>query len=177
MNPSIIPLYYFCSIAGFIMVVGGIYLIYKQKIYIDRESKEITEIETPFGKFRTNVPALALFVLGFFPLIYPIVNISREVEKVQIKGTVTSNKYPVQVFAAIESYSLLKGSGEFNLQVPALKKTDKGYKIIYLVENTSDDAIAEISKQKDGEIILPEKKFLIGTSYQASTIPPRPDDF
>ena len=53
----IIPLYYLCSVAGLVMVVGGIWLIYKEKIFIDRETKQITEIEIPGGwKFRTNIP-------------------------------------------------------------------------------------------------------------------------
>ena len=34
-----------------------IWLIYKEKIFIDRETKQITEIEIPGGwKFRTNIP-------------------------------------------------------------------------------------------------------------------------
>ncbi len=44
MDTNVIPLYYLSSFAGLVMVVGGIWLIYKQKICIDSESKQVTEI-------------------------------------------------------------------------------------------------------------------------------------
>jgi hypothetical protein len=67
------PLYYLSSFAGLVMVAGGIWLLYKQKIYIDSESKQVIEVELPIGKFKTNLPVLVLFALGFVPLIYPLV--------------------------------------------------------------------------------------------------------
>jgi hypothetical protein len=98
MDPKIIPLYYLSSLAGLIMVAGGIWLLYKQKIYIDKESNQVTEIETPLGKFKTNVPALVLFALGFVPLIYPIVQSSGFAEEVRIMGNVKAGTFPVQVY-------------------------------------------------------------------------------
>jgi hypothetical protein len=60
------------ELTGVAMVVGGMWLIYKQKVYIDKESNQPVEVKLPGNfSFKSNYPALALFVLGFFPLIYP----------------------------------------------------------------------------------------------------------
>jgi hypothetical protein len=159
MENSIIPLYYLCSIAGFIMVVGGIWLIYKQKIYIDRESKQVTEIETPIGKFKTNIPALVLFALGFVPLIYPIVKMSeftKEITKeVKIVGNVKSSVHPVQVYAVLQMDSLIQDR-DFSLWVPS---SFSEYRIIYITGNSVSEDLVDLQKKKSGEIRLNDKDF------------------
>lgn len=118
-------LYYLCEAAGAFMIVGGIVLIYKQKIFIDRESKQITEIETPLGKFRTNIPALFLFVLGFIPLIFPIWELHqhRPSEKVVGEFTVTGKTgaaLPITVYA-VADHQDLNHPGQYELTVPPLQ--------------------------------------------------------
>ena len=76
-------LYYLSSATGMIMVVGGIFLLYTEKIYIDSQTKEVTALETPVGTFRTHAPALTLFMIGFIPLIYPIYQLSKDEVKVK----------------------------------------------------------------------------------------------
>jgi hypothetical protein len=103
MDPRI-ALYYSTSLAGLVMVIGGIWLIHKQKIYIDRESNKPIEVQTPVGTFKSNYPALALFVLGIFPLVYPLHEINNmdifvKVEQVGIHGPIEANAYPVLVYA------------------------------------------------------------------------------
>ena len=72
MDPRV-PLLFMIVFAGFVMVAGGMWLLYKQKIVIDKESNQPIEISLPGDlKFKSNYPALALFVLGFFPLVYPL---------------------------------------------------------------------------------------------------------
>lgn len=110
------------SLAGLIMVGGGIWLIYKEKIYIDRESKTITEIETPIGKFRTNVPALVLFVLGFVPLIYPIYSSRQTQDEVYLNGDLAGQGELV-VYASIRTDSLSL-PGPFQVRLPALDYPD-----------------------------------------------------
>jgi hypothetical protein len=150
-----IPLYYLSSFAGLTMVVGGIWLLYKQKIYIVRESNQVTEIETPVGKFKTNVPALALFVLGFFPLIYPIVISKQFVEEVRIHGNVKAN-IPLAVYVVSKEGSPSR-DGDFRLQVPFLRKGDESYKILFSLANGQvivGDWV-DMKKAKGGEILLP----------------------
>jgi hypothetical protein len=157
MESFVIPLYYFCSIAGLIMVVGGIWLIYKQKIYLDKESKEVMEIETPIGlKFKTNIPALVLFVLGFIPLIYPIISTKGMQKEIKIVGYVKSTIHPVQIYVVLEAESLIQDR-DFNLWVPSSSKT---YKIIYVAKDIVLEDIADPQNMKGEEIKLPAKEIL-----------------
>ena len=151
---NFLPLYYVCSIAGLVMVVGGIWLLYRQKIYIDRESREVTEISTPIGTFKTNFPALMLFALGFVPLIYPMFQLAGMTKEVKIRGNVKANAHPILVYAVAKSDSLLQ-DGSFNLQVPLLSSAD--YKVLYLVGNSMDQVAVDLKAQQSGVIDLKDK--------------------
>ena len=123
MSSQTVVLLYFSSIAGFCMVVGGIWLIYKEKIYIDRESGEVSEVKTPVGTFRTNVPALLLFVLGFFPLAYPIYVSQQAAALADLHGTLTlksDEPTPIRVYAVVAEEQVAPGTDrEYLLKVPA----------------------------------------------------------
>ncbi|MFY9608534.1 MAG: hypothetical protein WAU45_07955 [Blastocatellia bacterium] len=178
MDPRIVPLYYLCSIAGVVMVVGGIWLIYKQKIYIDSESKQVTEIETPIGKFKTNLPALVLFALGFFPLIYPIVQAKSFAQKLQICGEVEADTFPVNVYAIVKLDSL-RNSRSFKLPVPFLEGVTEDYLVLYVSQNILDEQSAVIGQNRGGEIHLEKIKISAGMSekLKPNPLPPVPDEF
>lgn len=106
-----------------VMIIGGIWLIYKQKIYIDRETKQVTEIGTPLGNFKTNAPALMLFGLGFVPLIYPMFQLAGDVREVSIRGTLQTDS-PVDVYAVIATDSLPSG-GRFYVNLPVVKNAQQ----------------------------------------------------
>ena len=161
-DPQIIPLLYLCSFAGFIMVAGGIFLLYKEKIYIDRETKQITSIETPIGKFKTNAPALALFALGFVPLVYPIYLTKEQGKMVYISGELSSTKYPVNVYAVVESESLLN-DGSYRLMVPAKREKGK-YKLIFYSNNIFIEDTADFSGAVKGEIKIGKKNITVPTT-------------
>src|ERR1700736_4010499 len=152
---SRIALYYVSALAGIIMIAGGIWLIYKEKIYLDRESKEPIEIQSPLGSFKSNYPALALFVLGFFPLVYPIYAVNNltgyvKVDTVRIRGLVEANAYPVVVYAA-RAQDALSQNGEFQVPVPYLSQEDD-YRILLVVNgHVLDEARAE--RQANGKVI------------------------
>jgi hypothetical protein len=159
LDPSIIPLLYLCSIAGFVMVAGGIFLLYKEKIYIDKDTKEVTSIETPIGKFRTNAPALALFALGFIPLVIPIYLVKENARTLQIDGQLDGDSFPVSVYA-VTGYDMLQNKRRYTLTVPANTGPGTTYKVIYysnsqnmFIEETVDSSLAA-----DGVISLPEKR-------------------
>lgn len=175
-DASVLPLYYLCSLAGLVMVVGGIWLLYRQKIYIDTQSKEVTEIETPVGKFRTNVPALVLFALGFIPLIYPMVQLAGLTQQVIIRGNVKANAHPVLIYAVTDSDSLLQ-DGEFSIPVPVLKKT-ADYKVVYVVGNTMAQDTVDLKKARKGEVqLLPKEITLAETARYEGNVSPRPAGF
>jgi hypothetical protein len=173
-----VPLYYISAIAGFVMVAGGMWLIYKEKIYIDRESKTVTEVETPFGKFKTNVPALVLFVLGFFPLIYPIVKSANPTAaEVQLEGEVKSKTYPVDVYAVID-FDSLRNQRSFNLNIPYFEgNSSYKYKVLYVVGPTviQENLSLTGKKQKLSDIEFSNAN--ITTFEPAASVTPRPAGF
>ena len=157
MDPRL-ALYYMCSLAGMVMIVGGIWLIYKEKIYIDRESKQPIEINTPLGNFKSNYPALALFALGFVPLIYPIYSLNKlvgyvKVDTVRIKGPVETSAYPALVYAARAQDSLTK-NGEFRVPVPYIGNDD--YRLLLVVNGRVFDEARVPDRVKPGEDIRVE---------------------
>lgn len=162
-----------CSFAGLVMVVGGIWLIYKEKIYIDKETNQVTELETPLGKFKTNVPALVLFALGFVPLIYPIVKLSELLPEVTIEGAVQSNTYPVQIYAVVKTESLL-GPRSFRINVPRVGESGD-YKILYIVPGVVSEDTAPVDKAKNS--IQFASKELRSVPGFSKDVAPKPDGF
>ncbi len=173
-----VPLYYFCSLAGLIMVAGGIWLVYKEKIFIDRESKQVTEIETPIGTFKTNIPALVLFALGFVPLIYPIVKSVGYSTQMSIRGKVSSDAHPVTIYAVVRKDALM-GNGEYNLQVPAPFGKAGDYRIMYVVPGgTISEDLVDPSKQQSGVVTMQDTLLLVGGAKQyVPDVEAAPDDF
>ena len=177
MDPRIVPLYYLSSLAGFIMVAGGIWMLYKQKIYIDRASKKVTEISTPIGTFRTNIPALALFALGFFPLVYPIVKSAGFAEEILIRGNVRASAFPVQVYAVVQSDSLLQNR-DFALKVPVLRELGQEYKILYVCGSLVCEDRAELQSRTNEAIhLLPKELSPASVAEYETDLPPVPPEF
>jgi hypothetical protein len=175
MDSSVIPLYYLSSLAGLVMVVGGIWLLYKEKIYIDSESKQVTEIETPIGKFKTNLPALVLFALGFIPLSYPIYQCAGMRSQLSLKGRVEGNAFPVQVYAVVGTDSLNQPR-EFSLRVPELKD----YKLLYVVPGEPVvDYQPDVREARGGILEVPVTEILLSRKprYKPNDVPPVPAAF
>lgn len=153
------------------MVVGGIWLIYKEKIYIDKETNQVTELETPIGKFKTNVPALVLFALGFVPLIVPIYKVTEILPEIAVDGDVRSNAFPVQVYAVVKTESLL-GPRKFHLNIPRTDKPE-GYKILYVAQGVIAEDIPEL---KGGGLFLAPKEIQASTTVKGP-LEPKPEGF
>lgn len=174
MQLSELLLYYVCATAGFVMVAGGIFMLYKQKIYIDRESQQITEIEAPLlGKFRTNVPALVLFVLGFVPLIYPLWLLRQLANQVEIVGTVKSTSYPVYVYA-VTGVDTVRGERQFGLTMPL---SAKEYRILYMAGNAVVEDRASQRDIKRGQLVLPAKEIQVTAPRFEPDLAPVPAQF
>lgn len=141
MTDARLMLFYLVSFAGFIMVVGGMYLLYKQKIYIDKESNQPIEIQLPGNlSFKSNYPALALFVLGFIPLIWPFHELKQLVQyphvvHVDVTGIPKTSVYPTLVYASIPTTDAITEDGQpFHVNVPIIGDKDQDYKVL-LVAN------------------------------------------
>ena len=171
------PLYYLSSFAGLVMVVGGIWLLYKQKIYIDSESKQVIEVELPIGKFKTNLPVLVLFALGFVPLIYPLAQCRDMFPLLSLKGSVEGDAFPVQVYAVVRK-DFLNGPGDFSLKVPQLANLNQDYKIIYVVPGQPPmDYLPDFQEAKDGVLRLPRLVSSLQKKLKPNALAPVPVEF
>jgi hypothetical protein len=183
MATGILVLYWVCSISGLIMMAGGIWLIYKEKIYIDRETKQVTEVELPWlGKFRTNVPALVLFVIGLASLIYPIYqskDLTKPTQWVAIKGQVQSEAFPVYVYA-VSNVDALRAPRTFKVEVPLLAGDGgRDCRVLYVWGTALAEDLVNLNEAKDGVLEVSEKHFgQTGTTYEPVTSPtPVPQDY
>jgi hypothetical protein len=108
-------LLYVCSIAGLIVVVGSLWLLWKGKIYFDKETGQVTEVELPFGfRVRTNIPAVVIFVLGAFLLVVPILKMPAESGRIRLAGRINSAE-PLKVYAVAGER---ESTGDVALEVP-----------------------------------------------------------
>ena len=176
------PLYYISAIAGLVMVVGGIWLIFKEKIYIDRETKTVTEIETPFGfKFKTNIPALIIFVMGLLALFYPIVKSAPGIAEVRFQGEVNSQIFPksetpIAVYAVVVS-DTIRNPRSFNLRVPFLGN-DYEYKVLYVVgEALQEEPVLLKANQNEYPVTVPDFSQVRTTAYAPGRVAERPAGF
>jgi hypothetical protein len=152
-----IPIFLMTELAGFVMIVGGMWLIYKQKIYIDKESNQPVEVKLPGGfSFKSNYPALALFALGFFPLIYPFHEVSKlqdypHVVRIKLTGVPNTNVYPALVYAATAPSAVTQDGDSFSVRVPFIGAGDEEYKVL-LVANDHILDNQTVKKTADGDI-------------------------
>jgi hypothetical protein len=162
-------LYFLIAVAGFVMVVGGMWLIYKQRIYFDRESGQPITVELPGNfKFTSNYPALALFALGFLPLIYPVHELPKldqfkRVKSVQIRGVIRAgdgrklvqpNVSTVVYAAEVPAHPLMRSEEEFSLGVPVI--SGKGEYQVMLVVNGHVVDYQKASAKDDSNVIKVE---------------------
>lgn len=184
-------LYFLIAIAGFVMVVGGMWLIYKQKIYIDRESGHPITIELPGNlKFSSNYPALALFALGFIPLIYPVHELPnlteyKKVQHVQIRGVIHSdegrklvqpNVSTVVYAAKVPSYPLMKSDEEFSLDEPVI--SGKGdYQLMLVVNGHVVDYQKASAKDGSNQITVEFHPVDIEPAAYSGEVQPVPPEY
>lgn len=131
-------LFLLSSVAGMVMVLGSLFLLWKGRIYLDTEGKTVSEISLPLGiKFGTQFPVLIMFLFGVFLLIFPVYyakNICPNLplhaktfpEMVKVSGKVKTPT-PINVYAVIAGQSMAQDDVFFRL--PFMK--DATYQILY----------------------------------------------
>jgi hypothetical protein len=144
-------LYLLCAIAGFTITVGSLILIWKGRIVVDAEAKQITNMELPFGiKLQTNLPMALMFVFGGALLAFPIWQSARAANNQKIaylNGKIESqgqqSRRVTATAVADEKSNIVR---EFTLQVPL---TEGKYTVIYTWDRRKLDE--EIVQLKAGE--------------------------
>lgn len=169
-----IVLFYLVAAAGLGMMVGSLWLIAKEKIFIDRESTKPIEIDLKWlGRFKANAPALALFVLASLLLMYPLVQVNTlaryvEVDTVPVKGLVEADAYPVLVYA-VRRGDMLNRNGEFRVPVSFLGQKDiDDYRILLIVNGRVLDEVRAERKERGKEIDVSFRRVVVEpASYEA----------
>jgi len=122
------------AIAGILLLVGTMLLLWFRRIYIDAQTGQPTEIEIPLiGKFRTHAPAFALIIVGAILVIYPIYNAPKQ-DLIKIEGTVDpgGKSVTVLVLALPTNLLTLDSAGPFDMWVPLIK--DASYRVKFIVD-------------------------------------------
>ena len=183
-----IILYCLCSAAGFVMIIGGIWLLAKQKIYLNPETGAIVQVDLgPLGKFKTNIPSLGLFLIGGFLLVLPpyLAKFLPELESpsLEVTGSVNSNAHPVVIYAVIRSQAMQQ-DGSFTIPMPQHMNAAYDPKVLYVAANAQgvfDDDV-QLKLQKGGQIQLSPKKLENANANQqlpqiANPVKPTPIEY
>ncbi|HEX2492340.1 MAG TPA: hypothetical protein VHK24_01105, partial [Steroidobacter sp.] len=113
--------------------LGSLFLLWKGQIYLDRETKQVIEIELPFNiKLRSNIPVLALVLIGGMLLIYSATQGAKIHEEVTVDGDLSGSSSRIELYASVASITLPSG-GPFSLSVPVTHPGRK-YMLLYAID-------------------------------------------
>jgi hypothetical protein len=159
-----LPILYLCAIGGLFTIVFSFWLLWKQRIFLDSTSKEITEIELLLGiKVKTSLPVILLILIGGALLMYSVNEVQQLGREVTVDGTVSGTATSVELFASVASQSVPQG-GDFSFQLPVTFPARK-YTLLYTVDGNL--VAHQIVDQHGGglkpmELQIPAKQALIG---------------
>ncbi len=123
------------SLSGLLITLGGIWLLYKKKIYIDSTTGRPTVIELPFMiKISANLPVLLFFGIGVSLLIFPIYRSTKAPPRVAISGSLEGNALPIDVYAVVASEKIVS-PGRYIIRLSGVSPEVGECKIIYLSGN------------------------------------------
>ena len=122
------------TIAGILLLVGTMLLLWFRRIYIDAQTGQPTEIEIPLiGKFRTHAPTFALIIVGAILVIYPIYYAPKQ-DFITVEGAVNAGRKSVTVLVVSlpNNQATLDDVGPFHMSVPLIK--DANYRVKFSVD-------------------------------------------
>jgi hypothetical protein len=141
-----------CQFSGLVMIIGSLFLIFKEKVYLDAVTKEVMFVELPkLGKLRTNAPILAVIALGLVAVIYPVY--LDRTTYITVRGKVESNIHPVSVYA-VASQATSGNNEDLIIAIPQLPSKDYQPHIVFRVGSAFDDETVDLRKVKNGVIEL-----------------------
>jgi hypothetical protein len=116
-------------LAGLLLLVGVLFLLYKRVVFIDRHTERAVEFELPvLGRIRTQSPVLALAAFGVAMVTYPVYLSTRGQQSIELSGSLDTGGRSAEILVvAMPSYqtSIHKPVGEqsFSLPIPLLPNT------------------------------------------------------
>jgi hypothetical protein len=164
-----------CQVAGIIMILGAIFLLFKEKIYLNAETKQPISVEVPFfGKLRVNSPAFGVFFLGVVAVAYPVH--FDHTNYVKVIGKVKSNTHPVIVYVA-SSQSTVGNGANLEVALPQLSSKDYTPYIILVAGNALDYEPVPLSDAKNGVISIGSVELIDSSKQLKSVDVPTPEGF
>jgi hypothetical protein len=170
------PLFLLCSLAGVLLILGSLYLLRKGIIDF-RAAEGVTEMEiSGVGTIKTPVPALVMFVLGVFLVVFPVYK-SPELcpdlslhkkqlpEMVRLRGKVAADT-DVEVYAIVDAQEA-GASDSFVLTVPYMPDRY----IVRYVDKSGTEVMRETFRLGPGEKQYDLKGVQVKGTAQAG--PPR----
>jgi hypothetical protein len=171
-----------CSLAGLIMVIGSLYLLWKGRITLDRETKSPTKFKLPGGfEVESPVAALVMFVMGVFMLFIPIhygteyssrlcpnpaFHKKVPLEMVDLRGKVSTD-INIEVYAIVDEQNA-NADQNIALSVPYL--ADRRYVVKYF--NNSGAMVDEETFRLDKDQKVYELRGVINKGTVAAAPPP-----
>ena len=137
MKDETVVIFYLSSLAGLLLTVGSLFLLWKRTIVLDAKG-DVSEVKLPFGiNLKTQFPVLMMFFLGAFLLYVPQhykANACKSLKdheprpSVPLVGEVDSGE-DLDVYAIVDAQRA-NSDTKVELSVPCL--TDRRYHVLYL---------------------------------------------
>jgi len=182
MDPKL-GLLYLPSLAGATLLAVGCWLVSRAKVIVDKETSEVLNIDLPMlGKFKTNSPAIALFIMSFLLMFVPIYYSSKSKTTTQVTlfGQVDSPNYPVNIYA-VSGNDPMQNEGQFNIVVPVAENQAPVIKVLFAIGDKVMSVDANLGDVKNGRLEVekpPLRKWLTDTTpAPQGTIIPIPPEF
>jgi hypothetical protein len=122
------------QIAGIILLIATMVLLFFRRIYLDAETKQPIKFSLPvIGEVSTQAPVLVLVLVAAFMVVYPLSRMGPE--KAVVEGEIdTGGKSVTVLIVADPDYVHSQdASGKFSVRIPLLA-TDATYRIKYVVD-------------------------------------------
>jgi hypothetical protein len=114
------------QIAGVLLLMSIVWLLYKRAIYLDAETGKPVSFDVPiFGKIQTQSPVIALVLIAAALVIYPATRAKDQIRQGTVQGSVETDGTPVTVTVVMlpNEEETVMSSGGFKIQVPILPDT------------------------------------------------------
>jgi len=175
MSPGL-PILYICAIGGFLIIAASLFLLWKRRIFLDRTTKEVTEIELPMGiKVKSQAPVILIILIGGALMMFSVVEVQKFAEEITINGQVSGSHTSVELYASVASQALPRG-GKFSLPLPVTHPS-RTYTVLYAVDGTVIDSRlfdpTTSSTKELGEVIVD----IPATPELKGKIDPKPPEY
>jgi hypothetical protein len=141
-------------LAGTLVALITVALLWREKIYVDAATKQITKIDLPFGiKLQTNAPLIAIVFIAAGLILVPVMK-HKEQNMVVLRGHVKTRGESLKVYAIAAQQET---NGDVVLEVPG----DTYYTVMYLPIDGApalDSKFVDLVNKHDEPFALPEEE-------------------